>query len=171
MKKKELFEMTTKEIFEKTNGNDIEQMFKDYITALVNDDMEKATQIQQILIIKNKCPHEILFKYTDNSFQNKDVVDIYFCPVCERTITIEHCRANELKWMLEYSRVIPLTNLSLLETDEFYRTIRNEVYENLDYYYNTNIPIEELSSKMEEKLVKLQTQYEKPTKKLKKILK
>ena len=100
MNKKELFEIT-KEIFEKTNGNDIEQMFKDSITALVNDDMEKATQIQQILIITTKCPHEILFKYTDNNFQNKDVVDIYFCPACERTITIEHCRANELKKMLK----------------------------------------------------------------------
>ena len=170
MKKKELFEIT-KEIFEKTNGNDIEQMFKDSMTALVNDDMEKATQIQQILIITTKCPHEILFKYTDNNFQNKDVVDIYFCPACEKTITIEHCRANELRWMLEYSRVIPLTNLSLLGTPEVHRMIRNEVYENLDYYYNADIPIEELSSKMEEKLVKLQTQYEEPTKKLKKILK
>lgn len=171
MKKKELFEMTTKEIFEKTNGNDIEQMFKDSMTALVNDDMEKATQIQQILMITTKCPHEILFKYTDNNFQNKDVVDIYFCPACEKTFTIEHCRANELRWMLEYSRVIPLTNLSLLGTPEVHRMIRNEVYENLDYYYNADIPIEELSSKMEEKLVKLQTQYEEPTKKLKKILK
>ena len=94
----------------------------------------------------------------------------YFCPACASTV---HCfYKNELfETEFKSSRVIPLTDLSLKDSNKVNEAIRNEVYGNLDYYYDRNVPIEELSSNMEEKLVDLQTRYEEPTKGLRKFLK
>ena len=161
MKKKELFEMTTKEIFEKTGkiGNEIGKL------------REKIENLNmKYLEMTELCSHEIVFKYNDNYARKAMIDGNYFCPACGKIIK---CFGMDKIYDTQFkdSRIIPLTNLSLLGTPENHHIIRNEVYDNMDVYYDPIIPIEELSSKMEEKLVKLQTQYEEPTKKLKKILK
>lgn len=153
--------MEIKEIFEETGKIGIEQ----------NRLREKICQLNQCLgEIASQCSHDIVFKYTDNHPRKNIFKETYFCPACT---DIVHCYWKDELFQTEFknARVIPLANLSLLESNKVHNVIRNEVYENLDYYYNRNISTEELSSNMEEKLVDLQTRYEEPAKGLRKFLK
>ena len=153
--------MDIKKIYDETGKICVEQ----------NKLRERIYKLNQYLdAIATQCSHEIVFKYNDNNPLKKYFKESYFCPACA---SIVHCFYKDELFQTEFknSRVIPLINLSLKDSNKVNETIRNEVYGNLDYYYNRNIPIEELSSSMEEKLVDLQTRYEEPTKCLRKFLK
>ena len=118
-------------------------------------------------IIKELCDHEIVFKYLDNHPRKKKVDGNYFCPACGKTI---RCFGDEEinETNFSNSRIIPLNNLSLLGTKEVYQAIRNEVYNNIDLYYNPHVTIQELSFRMENLLKNYQVFYEIPDKVLKK---
>ena len=130
--------METKKIFEETA-----KLHKE-----INRLNKKIKKYQlQCLKMRNLCPHEIVFKYSDN-YPRKMMKDgSYFCPACGKNITFVH--QDQLKnSVFKNSKVIPLTDLSLLATDMLYYTIREEVYLNRAFYYNSDISIEELSKKM-----------------------
>ena len=153
--------MDIKKIFEETEK----------IGEKQNKLRERIYQLNQCLdAIAAQCSHEIVFKYTDKNPRKNFFKESYFCPACASTV---HCfYKNELfETEFKSSRVIPLTDLSLKDSNKVNEAIRNEVYGNLDYYYDRNVPIKELSSNMEEKLVDLQTRYEEPVKGLRKFLK
>lgn len=92
----------------------------------------------------------------------------YFCPACCKTIK---CYGN-IKvhdTCFKNSRIILLTNLSLFGTPEVHQIIRNEVYNNMNIYYNSNISIQDLSSKIESLLKDNENEFEYPGKVLKLI--
>ena len=153
--------MDTKRVFEETGrlGNEIGRLHK----QLDNINMK-------ILGLMEECPHEIVFKYMDNHPRMLMIDGTYFCPACGKSIKCikkEQLQESSFK----DSRVIPLTNLSLFGTSEVHHTIRNEVYENMDLYYDSEADIDELSSRMEELLKDKEQRYESPAKALRKIRK
>ena len=148
--------MKTKNVFEETGklGNEISRLHK----QLDNVNMK-------ILGLMGECPHEIVFKYNDNHPRMLMIDGTYFCPACGKSIRCvkpEQLQESSFK----DSRVIPLTNLSLIGTSSLHYTIRNEVYQNMDTYYNANIATEELSSMMEEQVKDQEQRYESPAKSL-----
>lgn len=150
--------METKKVFEETGklGNEIN---------MIKKQLEKVNK--QCFEMMELCPHEIVFKYTDNYPKMLMTDGTYFCPACGKSIK---CRsAEDIKdSAFKNSRVIPLNNLSLFGTSEVYHAIRNEVYQNMKLYYNLDIPIEKLSSRMEELLKNKEQRYENPVKMLRK---
>ena len=150
--------METKKVFEETGklGYEIHKLGKQ---------LEKVNI--QCFKMMELCPHEIVFKYTDKQSKMLSIDGKYFCPACGYTIKCiqkEQIKKSEFK----DSRIIPLTNLSLLGTSEDYHSIRNEVYQNMELYYNPEIDIETLSNKMEEILKNKEMRYKKLTKTLNK---
>ena len=153
--------METYKIFEKTGslGNEIKRLQNEL--EIIN---------LQCLHMMKICPHEIVFKYVDN-YPKKLVIDgTYFCPACGKTI--QCIQEKELEnTSFKNSRIVPLTNLSLLRSGKLYYTIRNEVYKNFDLYYDLDTPVEELSSKMEEVLKNQEQRYNSPVRVLRKTKK
>ena len=144
--------MDTKKIFEETGkiGNEIHKL-----RGKIEDLNIKYLAITEL------CSHEIVFKYNDN--HSRKIDGNYFCPACGKTIK---CFGKDQIYDTQFkdSRIIPLSNLSLLGTPENHRIIRNEVYDNMGIYYDPIIPIQELSSKMENLLKDMQYEYEDPAK-------
>ena len=152
--------METKKVFEETGklGYEIKKLGN--LLEKVN---KKCFEMMEL------CPHEIVFKYNDNHSRLFMIDGTYFCPACGKLIKCyikEHLNETAFK----DSRIIPLNNLSLIGTSDVHHTIRNEVYENMDLYYDCNVSTIELSSKMEQKLIDKQCLYESPVK-IKKIRK
>ncbi len=131
--------MEIKDIFDETNkiGNEINRV-NDYIKKL-EEEYLKVTEI---------CPHEIVFKYNDKLPKIMIIDGSYYCPACNQTIRIIK-KEDLIDSPFKDSKIIPLTNLSLLGTPKTHAKIRDEVYSNIDYYYNPSINTDELSSKME----------------------
>ncbi len=150
--------MNTKKVFEETGklGNEINRLSKQ-----VENINKKFLELMEI------CPHEIVFKYMDNFPKMLMVDGNYFCPACGKTITL--IKKNQFQQSeFKDSRVIPLTNLSLLGTNEVFHTIRNEVYSNMELYYNPEIDTDKLSDKMEELLKDKEKRYENSIRKIRK---
>ena len=141
--------MNTKEAFYKSAflGEKIKEEEKK--VRLLVDQMEE---------IMNDCPHEIVFKYIDNHPRKMCIDGKYFCPACAKTIQCIH-EEDRLETPFKNSRVIPLTNLSLEGSQDIYYTIRNEVYDHLDIYYNPAYSDELLSLRMESLLEDKQVDY------------
>lgn len=134
--------MLTKDIFEKS--------FR------LDNEMEKAQEkIGEIdlerLKVMSLCPHEIVVKYSNNKHKKIFIDECYFCPACGKYL---RCFSkNQIKESpFKNSRVIYLNSISLLEIEKIFHIIRNEMYSNIDFYYNPNIDIQELSKTMEELL-------------------
>jgi len=142
--------MDTKKVFEETGklGNEIARLHKQL------DDVNI-----KILGLMEECPHEIVFKYRDDHPRKVGLVESYYCPACGKN---SHFIVAEQEQPFKTSRIIPLTNLSLVASSDLYHTIRNEVYMNMDFYYSLETPIEELTSQMESLLEDKQTKYESP---------
>ena len=150
--------MDTKKVFEETGrlGNEIHRLGKQ---------LEKVNM--QCLEMMEICPHEIVFKYSDNYPRMLIIDGTYFCPACGKSIRCikpEQLQESSFK----DSRVIPLTNLSLFGTSEVHHSIRNEVYQNMELYYNPELNIEELSCRMEKLLKDKEQRYEISAKTLRK---
>lgn len=150
--------MDTKKVFEETGklGNEINRIRKQ---------LEKVNN--QCLEMMEICPHEIVFKYVDNYPRMLMIDGTYFCPACGKTIKCIH--PEQIKESsFKDSRVIPLTNLSLFGASEIHHIIRNEVYQNMELYYNSASVVEELSDRMEELLKDKEQRYENSAKTLRK---
>ena len=133
---------------------DTKLIFKE--TELIHNRIQEAQTVideqrGKQLEIRELCSHEIIFKYNDNRPRKQVIDGRYVCPACGKTIQcIKKQQLNET--VFKDSRVIPLTHLSLMGTKEVYASIRQEVMENLDWYYNPQIPKSILERKMEEVL-------------------
>ena len=142
--------METRKIFEETGkiGNEIGRL------------REKIEDLNiKYLEMTELCPHEIVFKYNDNHPRKMMIDGTYFCPACGKSI---RCFGIDQIYDTPFkdSRIIFLSNLSLLGTPEVHRIMRNEVYQNMELYYNHELDIEELSSRMEEILKDIEQRYE-----------
>ena len=150
--------METRKIFEETGkiGNEIGRL------------REKIEDLNiKYLEVTELCPHEIVFKYNDNHPRKMMIDGTYFCPACGKTI---RCFGIDQIYDTPFkdSRIILLSNLSLLGTPEVHRIMRNEVYDNMDTYYDPIVSIQELSLKMEDVLKENQYEYESSAKVFKK---
>ena len=141
--------MDTKKVFEETCKLDNE-------IGRLHRQLDSVNM--KILGLMEACPHEIVFKYTDNHPRKALIDGSYYCPACGKQVNFV-VEGQELPF--KTSRIIPLTNLSLVDSSDLYYTIRSEVYMNMDFYYNPDTPIEELASSMELLLEDKQTKYEK----------
>ena len=113
---------------------------------------------RQCLELMEICPHEIVFQYVDYHSRTSFTEESYFCPACGKSL--EHIHLEQLQdFPFKDSRIIPLLNLSLAGSSQLYRTIRNEIYQNMDFYYNPDIPVEQLSHKMETLLKDQERRY------------
>lgn len=142
--------MDTKEIFEETGNLESEMKRLEKQIEKVN------TQRLEMMEI---CPHEIVFKYTDNHPKLLMMDGTYLCPSCGKIMKcIKSKKIQESSF--KNSKVIPLTTLSVIGTSNLHRMIRNEAYQNMHIYYNQSIATEELSSKMEEQIKLEEQRYE-----------
>lgn len=110
------------------------------------------------LVVRELCPHEIVFKYTDNHPRKMNIDGTYYCPACGKTISAVN-KVDIKDSAFKKSRIIPLTNLSLLGTQEVHNTIKEEVLKNLEEYYDPVVPVEELSYIMESLLKDKQSDF------------
>lgn len=117
--------------------------------------------------LRGICTHSIIFKFKDNYPTDRPVDGNYFCPACRLVI---ECASKEQLKNTKYreSRVIPLLNLSLRNGRVVHDAIREEVFQNLDLYYNPEASIEELSAKMEDAIAEHHFDYLNPNKVLRK---
>ena len=150
--------MTTEEIFDSVGklSNEIIRLHKEI------DGLNK--KIQEVTAL---CPHDIVFKYNNYHPKLMPIEGEYFCPACGKTIRCY--KKNQLKESIyANSRIIPIKHLSLLGTSEVHFIIQNEVFNNMNIYYDKNLETEVLSLRMEELLKDHQYEYKSPAKVLKK---
>ena len=125
---------------------------------------------KKYLEVRELCPHEIVFKYTDNHPRKRLIEGTYYCPACGKLWkNFETDQIDSLP--LKDSKVISLENISLLGTKENLDRIRTEVMNNQIIYYDSNISSQELALRMEEVLKDYQYDYMSPEKTFVKIKK
>lgn len=141
-------------------------------TIRLDKELTEARQKYERLIdeyhdVRKVCTHDIVFKFVDNQPRKTNLDGYYFCPACSLVI---ECTQKEqlLKTKYKNSRIIELPNLFLRNGKIVHHAIRQEVYDNIDLYYNTNISKEALSEKMESVLEPHHFDYLNPNKVLKK---
>lgn len=141
-------------------------------TSRIANEMKQTREKLEGLIdeyseIRKICTHDIVFKYKDNYPRQDEIDGNYFCPACK--LVIECAKKGQIEQTkFGRARIIPLLNLSLRNGSNVHNAIRQEVYSNLDYYYNPNSEIEEMSEKMEGVLLEHHFDYLNPNKVLKK---
>ncbi len=141
--------MDTKKIFDETSRIGSEAAIERRKLEHLNKEWLRLISI---------CPHEIVFKYMDNHPYKALIDGSYFCPACGKIL--DHLTVKQFNESdFHNSRVIPLTDLSLLGTKEVFQSIRKEVFDNMELYYNPENSIEELSLKMEDVLRDQQYDY------------
>ena len=148
--------METREVFRKSSyyGNEIKKKR-----------IEMENLAKKCVNLWDECNHEIVFKYNDDHPRKLIIDGYYFCPACGQTI--ECIQESDLsKSAFKESKVIPLTNLSLIATKETYSEIRNEVFYNFDFYYDKDIPVEYKEEKMESVLKRLEVKHDQSIKTL-----
>ena len=143
--------METEKVFEETIklGNEIRNL-----GIMLEQTNRKCYKMMEL------CPHEIVFKYNDNHPRKMVCDGNYFCPACGKSIRLVSKTQIGLSSFKD-SRIIPLTNLSLVGTSELLYTIRNEVYQNMDLYYNDEVSTEDLEGRMEDILKDQEVLYDK----------
>ena len=132
--------MDKKEVFKKTSDLSIDIRKK---REELNELVEKIGDIQ------DKCDHSLSFKLNNDTPRMLVIDGFYYCPACgkkEEIIDREDLRYSCFK----DSKVVDLTELSLLPNDTVLGEIRHEVYNNLDFYYGADTPDEELKTMMVE---------------------
>ena len=144
--------MNTREVFEKIDSVEEE------LDELQKKLEQKEEEFSEAM---DSCGHEIVFKYKDDHPRLLNMEGCYYCPACCKTVMC-HGKYKLKDSVFKNSRVISLTNLSLIVTKEVSDIIRSEVLDNYELYYNPNTPIEELTTRMEELLKDEQYVYEEP---------
>lgn len=130
--------MNNREVFNKTNELSIKiKKKRDELDELVED----------IRGVQDSCDHEVVFKLNNDTPRMLIIDGYYYCPACGKSYeVIDH---EDLQYtQFAKSKVVDLTELSLLPNDTVYSEIRNEVYENYDFYYGANTSIEDMKTKM-----------------------
>ena len=119
----------------------------------------------QLSILGEECPHEIVFKYNDNQPRKMVIDGNYYCPACSKNI--EFIFKNQyLTSCFKDSKIISLTDISLVGDTKTLLKIKEEVLNNMDFYYKCNDLIE-IRNRMEHKLKDYVYDYSKKNKILK----
>lgn len=144
--------LSTKEVFETTGG---------YGREIARLHQRLNAINTKCFAMMGRCQHEIVFNYNDNYPKMLITDGYYYCPACGQTL---HPYSKELlaESSFKDSRVIPLPNLSLFGTSDVRKAIRIEVYDNMEFYYDSNIPTIELTARMESVLKSKEKRYERP---------
>ena len=107
------------------------------------------------------------FKKKKNYPRKEEIGGKLFCPACK--LVIECAKKGQIEQTkFGRARIIPLLNLSLRNGNNVKNAIREEVYSNLDVYYNSKVSTEALSSKMEDAIAEHHFDYLNPNKVLRK---
>ena len=130
-----------------------------------NEDLKELYQKRKELM--NSCNHDIVFKYRDNRPRKLRIDGNYYCPICGKIIELFN-KDDIKKSIFKESRVIPLPHFSLNSNNETLSTIRENVINNMDFYYNSQNTTKDLSDKMELALEKYKYDYKPYIKELKK---
>lgn len=121
----------------------------------------------QLSKLQEECSHEIVFKYNDNHPRKMVIDGKYYCPACDKNIELVN-KNQYLNSCFKNSKIISLTDLSLIGDIETLTKIKEEVLENMDFYYKCN-NMYELRNRMEHKLRDYQHNFNKKNKILKLI--
>ena len=145
--------------------------YYDEMDAIENQMFETRKKLEELIDLysdtRKKCTHDIIFKFKDNYPRKQPIDGCYYCPSCR--LVIECAAKGQIEQTkFKNARMIPLLILSLRNGSNVHNAIRQEVYSNLDYYYNPNSEIEEMSEKMEGVLLEHHFDYLNPNKVLKK---
>ena len=111
----------------------------------------------KIIELTRICTHELVFKYNDNHPRKKIIYGHIYCPACGKNIEIFSKNQNQ---EFDNSKIIDLTNISLINDIETLKKIKEEVLNNYDFYYKCK-DNNELRSKMENVLEKYKYDYNK----------
>ena len=117
---------------------------------------------EQLDKLSNECSHDIVFKYIDNEPRKMSIDGIYYCPACGKKEELIF-KNQYLSSCFKNSKIISLTDLSLVGDKDTLMKIRDEVLDNLDYYYKNN-NLYDLRNTMEGKLKDYQYKKEKKSK-------
>ena len=130
----------------------------------IEQEREKLTKKLEHLNLEEQqlskmCSHDIVFKYVDKHPRKMVIDGNYYCPACgkiKQFTSMNQYLTSEFK----DSKVVSLTDLSLIGDVETLKTIREEVIDNFDFYYKCSDGYE-LRNRMENKLKDHQHKYEK----------
>lgn len=150
--------METKKVFEETGklGNEISSLERRLESII-----EKCYEVMEI------CPHELVFKYNDNIPRLMIIDGNYYCPACGKNMRF-YKKGDIEQTDFRNARVIKLTRISLVGTSNLLHKIRNEVYQNMDIYYNSELDESELAERMLEVVKDEEQVYEEPVVKIRK---
>ena len=112
---------------------------------------EKQKLIKEKINLQNKCKHTIVIKASDRRAHKVGPIYIYLCPICGK---IGHTYPTQdiSKTHFENSKIINITSLNYEEYENFFTMAKEEILSNYDYYFNPNIPAEELSESIIERI-------------------
>ena len=107
--------------------------------------------MEEEIIDMRVCPHELVFKYNNNHPRINEIDGNYYCPMCRKSIgthSMDFFYASDFK----DSRIIKLDNISLEGNSTNLSLLRQEVFDNYEFYYDSSCTDDELASRMENAL-------------------
>ena len=118
--------MKTKDIFEISR-------FLDNEIDRLSDKLDRIKLKRAI--VKDNCPHGIVFKFKDNLNRSIPLEGMYYCPACGKTLKCYY--TNQIKdTVFKKSKIIFLRNLFLVGTPDTLEAIRKEVGSKIEIYYD-----------------------------------
>ena len=100
--------------------------------------------------LMEECSHELVFRYNDNHPRKMIIDGNYYCPICGKNVELIF-KNQYLDTCFKKSKIIYLDNLSLIGDSKTLLKIKEEVLNNIDFYYNSK-DINEIRNKMEDSL-------------------
>lgn len=121
---------------------------------------ERQNRLQEELIelselqrkLQEECQHDIVFKLYDNTPRKIGIIYNYYCPACNKIVTLHMNRTLE-DTPFEESKIISLDGLNIMNSEDYqevFTIIQKEVFENYSFYYNKDMNIQRLSKSMSE---------------------
>ena len=104
--------------------------------------------------LMKKCSHQLVFKWNDNGVHKVGNIYKCFCPVCTKTIDIipnSDIYSIE-KSVFKRSKVVEINSTKSAEEFNYYKFVEDEVLSNMEYYYNSDSTIEEMSENISNKI-------------------
>ena len=104
--------------------------------------------------LMKKCSHQLVFKWNDNEVHKVGNIYKCFCPVCTKTIDIipNFDIYSIEKSVFKRSKVVEIKSDKSEYEFNYYRFVEDEVLSNMEYYYNSDSTIEEMSEKISDKI-------------------
>ena len=85
----------------------------------------------------DKCCHELLFLFNDDTPRKRILIGKLYCPICDNIINVYDSYDNLDKY--NNSIILDLTNKNIELNRNILSTIKISVFSNLDFYYDKKI--------------------------------